>query len=184
MKSKKLFLAAGLALLLASCSNNENVDKKDTASEPPREPYIEQIKSLEKKMHEMTEVDRSIGDSAIKAYTDYAMFFPNDSLSPEYLFKAGEIATATKKYKTALVHYQTITAKYPEYKHVKESLYLQGFLLDNFMNDDAGAKIIYEEVIAKYPDTNYAKDAKSAIDNLGKSDEQLIEEFKKKNEKK
>ncbi|MCE3279043.1 MAG: hypothetical protein K0S44_1234, partial [Bacteroidetes bacterium] len=62
-----------------------------------------------------------------------------------------------------------------------ESLYLQGYLLDNFLNDEVRAKAIYEQVIAKYPDMPYSADAKAAIKNLGKSDEELIKEFQKKN---
>jgi TolA-binding protein len=184
MKKVKLFLVASGALLMASCGNNKNAEQKNFVSEPPREQYIEQIKKLENEMHQAHVINDVTAGLAIKAYSDYAMFFPKDTLSPAYLFKAGEVATAAKKYKTALSLYQTITSKYPDFKYIKESLYLQAFLLDNFLNDDAGAKIIYEDVIAKYPTTNYASDAKTAISNLGKTDEQLIEEFKKKNEKK
>ena len=53
--------------------------------------------------------------------------------------------------------------------------------MDNYLNDDEQAKTIYEEVIAKYPTSTYANDAKAAIKNLGKTDEELIKEFKKKN---
>lgn len=184
MKNLRLFLVASGALLIASCGNNKNMEQKTIVGEPPREEYIAHLKNLESEMHKVVVVNETTARLAIQAYSDYATFFPNDTLAPAYLFKAGEIATAAKKYKTALGLYQTITSKYPDFKYVKESLYLQGFLLDNFLNDDAGAKIIYEQVIAKYPTTNYASDAKAAINNFGKTDEQLIEEFKKKNEKK
>lgn len=184
MKDLKLALIVGLMVFIASCGNNQNAEKGANGEVPLREQYISQIKNLEKEMHQSTEINNNTANLAIKAYTDFVIIFPTDSLAPDYLFKAGEIATATKKYKQALMHYQAITTKYPDYKYFRESLYLQGFLLDNFLNDDAGAKIIYEEIVAKYPDTNYAKDAKAAINNLGKTDEQLIEEFKKKNEKK
>ena len=121
---------------------------------------------------------------AVKAYSDFATYFPKDSLTPDFLFKAGEISTANQQYTSALTYYQTITSKYPKFKLVPESLYLQGYLLDNFLNDDAKAKIIYEQVIAKYPSLPYASDAKAAINNLGKTDEELIREFEKKNKKK
>ena len=184
MKNLKLFLVASGALIMASCGNNKNAGQKAVVSSPPREEYVAHLKNLEGEMHKMTALNEATARLAIQAYSDYATFFPNDTLAPACLFKAGEIATASKKYKTALSFYQTITSKYPDFRHVKESLYLQGFLLDNFLNDDAGAKIIYEQVIEKYPTTNYASDAKAAISNLGKTDEQLIQEFQKKNEKK
>lgn len=184
MKNLKLFLIMSLTILIASCGNNENAEQNIKVSEPLRQQYISQIKDLEKELYKSTEINNATANLAIKAYDDFVIIFPTDSLAPHYLFKAGEIATATKKYKQALERYQNITKKYPDYKYFRESLYLQAFLLDNFLNDDAGAKVIYEEIIAKYPATNYARDSKAAIDNLGKTDEQLIEEFKKKNDKK
>lgn len=184
MKNVKLFLVASVAFFAASCGNSGQKTTPSGIGEPPRDQYIAQIKKLEMEMHKLPEISNETSILAIKAYSDYAMFFPNDSLAPDYLFKAGQIATAAKKYKQALVFYQTITNKYTDFKYAGESLYLQGFLLDNFMNDDAGAKLIYEEIITKYPSTTIAKDSKAAIDNLGKTDEQIIEEYKKKNEKK
>ena len=178
MKNIKFFLVASGALFLASCGNN----KGGVAGAPPREEYVANINKLAAEMHNASSVSEPTARIAIQAYSDFVDYFPNDTLAPAYLFKAGEIATAAKKYKTALGFYQTITSKYKDYRFAKESLYLQGFLLDNFLNDDAAAKVIYEEVISKYPTTNYAGDAKAAINNLGKTDEQLIEEFKKKNE--
>jgi TolA-binding protein len=189
---EKLILALVIVLTAVSCGNNENAAQKETTQTEtpaltppqPREEYISQIKKIEGEMHNAMEVDMTTANSAIQLYTDFATYFPNDSLAPEYLFKAGEVATGAKKYKRSLELYQTIAQKYPNYKHMMQSLYLQAFLLDNFLNDDAAAKTIYEEIISKYPNTNYAKDAKAAIEHLGKTDDQLIEEFEKKNEKK
>ena len=181
MKSIKLILVAGIAIFIISCRNNESSEIKEIAKEPPREQYLAQIKKLEAELHNSIDLNTQTAIAAIKAYSDYVMFFPNDSLAPDYLFKVGEIATAIKQYQQALVNYQVITEKYPNFKYIQESLYLQAYLLDNFLNDDAKAKIIYEQVILKYPTSSYANDAKAAINNLGKSDEQIIQEFKKKN---
>lgn len=203
MKTPKFIFMVAVVLSAVSCGNNENADQKDavitdstaTVETPqvetppptppqPREEFLVQIKKMEGEMFKAAELDNTKANDAIKLYTDFALYFPKDTLSPEYLFKAGEVATASKKYKRALEQYETILSKYPDYKHYKETMYLKAFLLDNFLNDDAAAKLVYEEVISKYPNTNYAKDARSAIDNLGKTDEQLMEEIKKKNQKK
>ncbi len=185
MRSQLKFIIASsiIVISIASCKNDNKPVEEQTnfAKEPPREMYLNQIKKLEDEMHKSTELNNVTGNLAVKAYSDYVLFFPNDSVAPDYLFKAAEIATATQQYPQALIYYQNITSKYPKYKLIQESLYLQGYLLDNFLNDDAKAKLIYEEVIQKYPTSTYANDAKSAIKNLGKSDEELIKEFKKKN---
>lgn len=185
MKNNFKFILAYsiLVISIASCKNeNKPVEDQTTlAKEPPREMYLNQIKKLEEEMHKSAQLNNVTGNLAIKAYSDYVLFFPNDTVAPDYLFKAAEIATATQQYPQALIYYQNITSKYPNYKLIQESLYLQGYLLDNFLNDEAKAKLIYEEVIQKYPASAYANDAKAAIKNLGKSDEELIKEFKKKN---
>jgi outer membrane protein assembly factor BamD (BamD/ComL family) len=174
-----------IALLsgIMSCGNEE----KQAAIPPtapqkePRELFLDQVKIFEAKMHKSVELDPVIAEAALRAYADFIRNFPNDSLSPDFIYKSGEIETATQQYKQALAAYETITSKYPGFKLAPESLYLQGYLLDNFLNDDVKAKAVYEQVIAKYPDLPYAADARAAIKNLGKSDEELIREFEKKN---
>ncbi len=183
MKNIKLILVVSIAVFIAACNNSTTEEKIET-KEPPREQYLAQIKRLETAMHTSPEINKDTAARAIKAYSDYVLFFPDDSVSADYLFKAAEIATAIQQYQQALIYYQEITKKYPKYTFVQESLYLQGYLLDNFLNDDVKAKVVYEQVIAKYPGSNYANDANAAISNLGKTDEQLIEEFKKKNKQK
>ena len=173
-----------LALIsLASCGNNEPKATEENVSviASQKVELVNQINRLEKEMHSSIQLDNSKAGIALQAYAEYAKNFPDDSITPDYIFKAGEIATAIQQYPQALANYKTITEKYPNYKLVEESLFLQGALLDNFLNDDAKAKVIYEQLLAKYPNGTYANDAKAAINNLGKSDEELIKEFKKKN---
>jgi hypothetical protein len=49
------------------------------------------------------------------------------------------------------------------------------------MNQKGKAKEYYEKVIDNYPDHVFAKEARVAIQHLGKTDEELIEEFEAKN---
>jgi tetratricopeptide (TPR) repeat protein len=182
MKTAKLFFLSGILLFIVSCSNNEPAETNVTAPKPEaRQVFLNQIKKYESEMHKSLSLDPSLANITVTAYDNFVKNFPDDSLDADFLFKAGEISTANQQYKQALIYYETITKKYADYKYAPESLYLQGYLLDNFLNDDAKAKIIYEEVIVKYPSLPYAKDAKAAINNLGKSDEDLIKEFEKKN---
>jgi tetratricopeptide (TPR) repeat protein len=183
MNGLKLVVAAVLIAMFASCGNTEPVadEKPVVAKFDPHVQLAGEIKKLEEKMHQSPTLDPIIAGQALLAYSNFTTQFPTDSLTPDYLFKSGEIATATMQYPQALKYYETITNNYPNYKMIKESLYLQGMLLDNYLNQDDKAKVIYEAVIAKYPTTSYASDSKAAIQNLGKTDEQLIKEFEKKN---
>jgi TolA-binding protein len=181
MKSLKVVVLAAIFSGIMSCGNEEEKPVNQAPKEIPRERFVAQIKKYEAEMHKSLQLDPTTADLAVKAYDEFSFHFPNDSLTPDFIFKAGEISTANQQYKQALMYYEKITSKYPDFKLAPESLYLQGYLLDNFLNDEVRAKAIYEQVIAKYPDMPYSADAKAAIKNLGKSDEELIKEFQKKN---
>lgn len=182
MNKIKLYIIAIISLLIVSCGSETQTKQQIPVSKDSiRSQSIKQIKKFEAEMHQSMELNNVTAGLAIKSYSDFVKLFPEDSLCADFLFKAGEIATATKQYPQSLMYYKNITDKYPNYKNYSASLYLQAFLLDNYLNDDEKAKLIYDEVIAKYPATIYADNAKMAIRNLGKSDEDLIKEFKKKN---
>jgi TolA-binding protein len=166
-------------VLLFSCKQSTTPESGNPAV---KKEQMKLIHELENKMHASTTLNETLGKSALHEYLRYAALYPEDSLSADFLFKGGEIATAIKAYPDALHCYQMITASYPTFAYARESLYLQGYLLDNFLNDDAKAKSIYEQFLAKYPTGNFVADAKAAIANLGKTDEELIKEFEKKNE--
>lgn len=189
MKLLNLLTISCLVFVLYSCSSS-NDDKavsasdSTTTSSPNREAYLATVKEFESKAKASMLLNDTLGKALVKAYSDFAFAFPADSLSADFLFKAAEVATALGQYEQALVYYQTITLKYPTYKFIVESLYLQGHIYDNLINDDVKAKVIYEEVIQKYPQHKFAEDAKIQIKNLGKSDEELIKEFKEKNKDK
>ncbi|HEY0030500.1 MAG TPA: tetratricopeptide repeat protein [Bacteroidia bacterium] len=170
-----------IILVVASCGNDK-APEQEAARPNDSIPEIQnKIKALEAEMHSSMEINNATAANAIKLYHDYAKMYPEDSITPDYLFKAAEIATAVQQYPQALNDYETITEKYPSYKLMQESLFLQASLLDHYLNDDIKAEGVYEELIKKYPTGIYAVDAKAAIQNLGKTDAELHEEFKRKN---
>ncbi len=167
-----------ISVLLFSCTNSTTPEVGNATA---KKELQNTIRELETKMHASTTVDKTLGKNAVKEYLHYAALYPEDSLSADFLFKGGEIATALQDYPTALHCYEMITSAYPAYTYARESLYLQSYLVDNFLNDDAKAKVIYEQFLAKYSSGNYVNDARAAISNLGKTDEELIKEFEKRN---
>jgi outer membrane protein assembly factor BamD (BamD/ComL family) len=182
MKKINTILVTFSLIFFISCGNDGNVSEQlNKVVSDPKIRLIKQIDQLEKDMHKSVQIDNVTAGIALHAYSEYYNNYPHDSITPDYLFKAGEIATAIQQYPQALGYYQTIVDKYPEYLLVQESLFLQASLLDNFLDQDGKAKIVYEQLIQKFPKSAYCNDAKAAISNLGKTDEQLIKEFKKKN---
>ena len=178
MKNSSLLLI--FSLFFASCGNEEK-SVEEVKSVDPKIALQNSIADLEKKMHAHPQIDNALAAQALQLYFEYATKYPKDSIAPDYYFKSGEITTAIQQYPQAYANYQIICEKYPNYKLIEESYFLQASVLDNYLNEDEKAKLVYEQLIAKFPEGRYVADAKAAISNLGKSDAELIKEFQKKN---
>lgn len=170
-------LSIAAVLLITACTSPE------VKQELAKEDYTNKIDSLEKKLHQAQIIDNSTGVDMIAAYTSYAEHFPEDTITPDYLFKAGEIASSVKQGQRAINIYNSICEKYPSYKKIHYCLFLQAFIYETQLNNLEKAKEIYNKVIEKYPNESISNDAKACIQNLGKSDEELIKEFESKNKK-
>ena len=124
----------------------------------------------------------SLATITITAYEQYAESFPEDSLSPEYLFKAADLYRAKREFEPALDIYENIQTNYNDFSKVPQTIFLQGFVYDNDLKDMPKAKERYEAFLTKYPDHDLAKDVRFSLAHLGKSPEEIIKEFTKKQE--
>lgn len=170
-KNLKLLLTFSVLLLFFSCSNE---DKK-------KEELKKHIEENESKLRSSNNIDNILADSLVKQYYAFSKTYPEDKMSPDYLFKAGEVSSSLNESTQAIAYLKALCEKYPNDPKAKHALFLQGFIYDSQLKDMTNAKAIYEQVVAKYPGDKLAEDAKAMINNLGKSDEQLIREFEEKN---
>jgi TolA-binding protein len=181
-----------MLLALASCGGSAEKQAKTEAdstrarairkAKPERAQFMDQIRKAETKMKASKTFDRETANEMIKAYVDYANIFQGDTISPDYFFRAAGIATAAGNYDQAILLYSTLADRYPAYRYVVEALYQEAMIYDsNLPGQDAKAKVLYEQIIKDYPKNKLAADAQTAIKNLGKSDEDLVKEFEKKN---
>ena len=161
---------------LFSCSGNSN---KDTAE---KDNLLVQIKESEKIMYSdtLSDINISVANNAITLYSKFANNYSDDSSSAEYLFRAAELCKALNKGQLALNYYEKIENEYPSYNKMSLVIFMQGFVNENLLANFEKAKYHYERYIQKYPNSPLSKDLKTMILNLGKSDEELIKEFKAK----
>lgn len=143
------------------------------------------IKSVAAKVFENPDVN-GINKANAEKYVDvcesYALAFPSDSLSPSYLFKAAEMSRAMQSYGKTISLYDWISTYYSEDKNAPMALFLKGFLLENDLKKPEKAKEIYESFMQKYPNHAMAKDVNFLIENLGKSDKEIMEKIDKTSE--
>lgn len=159
--------------------NIENVKRKIPANALPLD---QRIAELGKRMYNdsLQKVDYKVVNDFINACELYALVLPKDSQSPEMLHKAGEAARSIRSFPKALELYEWITDRYADSAKGPQALFLQAFTLDNDMKKYDEAKVIYEEFLKKYPNDDFADDTKFLLENLGKTDEEIINSFGKK----
>ena len=123
---------------------------------------------------------------AARQYVDgceaFAMVMQGDERSAEYLHKGAETARSLQTIDKALFLYDWIIEKYPNHERAAQSLFLKAFTLDNNLKQFDQAKVIYEDFLEKYPENEFAASAQFLLENLGKSDEELLEALQKKGE--
>jgi len=104
----------------------------------------------------------------------FALSFPEDRMSPEYLFRASEIARAINSLPKAMSLYDWIIQYYPKSDKTASVLFMKGFILDSELSRKEEAKKVYNNFLEKYPGDSLANDVKFLLDNLGKSDQEII----------
>ncbi|TSA25215.1 MAG: hypothetical protein D4R67_10530 [Bacteroidetes bacterium] len=120
---------------------------------------------------------RAGADSLIKLYCDFAIEWPNDSLAPAYLFKAATMAMNLQDAQVSLALFDQVRASYPNFEKIPLCLFFTAYVQENVLGDIDQARASYHQFIETYPDHEFADDAQASIDNLGKTPEQLIQEF-------
>jgi TolA-binding protein len=169
MKFKLLYLVALLSFLF-SCK-------------PESDRTADKIKETEKQLvNDSTRVlNRDLAEQQLKSYAEFSEKFPEDSRSEEFLYKAAELANSMGKTAVALDYYHNFCEKYPKSKKAPYALFLQAFIYENQLKNLDKAKELYNSFLTSYPDHELAKDARFSLNNLGKSEDELIKMFEEKN---
>jgi len=120
-------------------------------------------------------VNRKASLAFVDACEAYALAYPNSSKAPDNLFKAAEVAKSIRTFPKSLSIYDWIVESYPDYEKAATSLFLKGFIIENNLGDDEKAREIYNDFLAKYPTHDLADDVQFLIENLGKTDEEILQ---------
>lgn len=164
---KKLAFLAIISVFFYACGSSPEDEAKS------------KINELESNLFSSEDmvVNRKQASELVNAYIAYADEFPKDTLSPEYIFKAADICMNILNPSKAVWFFDRIIREYPDYRKVPESMFLKAYVYDNNMQSYDLARKLYTEFIEKYPDNEFADDAKVSIQNLGKTPEQIIMEI-------
>ena len=104
----------------------------------------------------------------VKAREEFVKFLkqhPKTAYSDNAQFWIGETWYVEDKFERAIVEYQKVVKDYPNGDKVPYALLKQGMAFQK-LGDKASARIVYNQVIKKYPQTNQARGAKAKLTEL------------------
>lgn len=178
-------------ILVVSCNND-----KETSTNPSIQNhsnfkkendscayYLKQCKVLDDTILKSTEYNEHLAIKANNTFVKYALLCNNDSLSPEYLFKAAQLSQTLNKIEMSEKYLKKIIQDYPKSKLIPAVKFLLAeYYADvNLLNQPQKAKELFNNIIKEYPHTVWAQNAAAALQWIGKSDEELLKELKQKN---
>lgn len=163
-------------------SGHKNISVAKEFSLPTKEKINNKIKKLEAEIYSKEQkgrLDRRKASRLINAYEAHAKEMPKDPNTPEYLYKAGEVARSINDFSRALTSWEKIYKDYKSFKKAPQALFLQGFIYENDYKDLDKAKKVYGEFLAKYPKHDLADDVQFSLKHLGKPADEIIQGFNK-----
>ena len=166
---KRIFVLLSLALMLLSCGEKMSVEK---------------INELESKVFAKDAVLSSENViQLVDAYLLFAKQNPNDQQTPEFLFKALDVAVGVNAEgpQKAIDIANVLIEKYPDFEMTPMAMFIKGFVYENMIGDLQNAEMTYRQFIEKYPESPMVEDVKATLENLGLTPEELIRKFEEAN---
>ena len=179
---------AGNTILQGFVNAYPDHEKNATAKEALPESFDDINTRLEAIGESMFDVQAgSLNKEMARNFVDvceaFALTHTNDPQSADLLHKAAETARAMRTIPKALSLYDWILEDYPDHEKASQALFLKAFTYDNNLGDVENARKYYQAFLEKYPEDDFADDTQFLLENLGKSDEEILEALTKKTQK-
>jgi TolA-binding protein len=189
---KNLLFIITLSALFTACSNNNNEIKVEAGeSEKPniidtqeeRKAEIDKYSALlySDSLNVNIETHRQYAENLLSAYEQYIQYHSFQSDSKEIQFFAGELAKKLGKPHVAIKHFNGLLERDPKHEKAGMALFYKATIIGDVLHEDDLAIKTYQEFIDNYPDHPFVESAKESIKLQGKSLDEIIEGFEKKN---
>ena len=189
IKKALIFTSVALLGVFVACSGSSDQDIVIEKNEEVKDTIVD---TLEERIalidnyslilaNDTTGVHREVAEKLLLAYEEFLRHHSFESISKEYQFRAGELAKAINKPHLAIKHLNGLLERDPDHERAPLALFYKATIVGDMLNEDENAKMYYQEFIDKYPDHPLAESAKESIKLQGKSLDEIVEEFEKKN---
>ena len=169
---------------------NHPAAKEAATAIPDNEALNHRISKLEAALKDTTqrELHPSFSRELARNLHQYALINPSDEKSADKLLQAGDFYGNIGDLRNANKVFDVFMERYPEHPDAAMAIFYKGFFNENMAmrsTDEkekylAEAEKYYKKVIQDYPKSEWAKQAKTVIQYLGKSADEMLESIKNK----
>lgn len=185
----RLVIVSAVSIFLFSCFNSSEKDisveqptiEKDTIIDTFEERAAEVEKYSAILFSDSLNTNDEVALKLLNAYEEYIHYHSFETISMEYQFRAGELAKALNKPHVAIKHFNGLLERAPNHERAPLALFYKAMVIGDILLEHENAKRYYQEFIDKYPTHPLVESAKESIKLQGKSLEEIVEEFEKKN---
>lgn len=194
MKKLSFFLIISVLITSASCSQKEDrAGRQNHSNQEPTKTskqIIEEVDSVQLEKREkinslhyefLNTNDLLTANKLIDEYQKYFTQYKSDTTNINFLYNKAVTEFSINKFSEAVSTIDTLLFNYSS-KHLRaESMMFKAFIYENRLKQYQKAEKTYQNIIRYFPGTEYAKSAEVNLNNLGKTDEELLKELKAKN---
>lgn len=121
---------------------------------------------------------------ALKDYQEIINEYSGSEKAPESIFAVAamyhmyQIPNVSKdeSLKKAVEYYQKLYQQFPKDERAPKALFMSGFILANELRNFDAARLAYQEFLNKFPKHELAGPAKTELENLGKTPEEILQQ--------
>jgi tetratricopeptide (TPR) repeat protein len=120
---------------------------------PAQNKLRNEIQALESQVGKAKDFDkdRAVALQLVEKASLYAKQYPQDTLTPALLFRAGDAAKNVKEYGKAVELWGQVWRNYSKHPKAAMALYQQGFTFDRELQDPVMANKYYKKFLASFP---------------------------------
>lgn len=128
-------------------------------------------------------INRTSALKYVDAAEAFALVSPDHPQAADYLYKAAEVARSMRTMPKAMSIYDWILDSYPDYEKTPTVVFIKGFIMEQDFKKVEEAKEIYTMFLERYPDHQMASSAKFLLENLGKSEDEILKDIESRQKK-
>lgn len=124
-------------------------------------------------------VNREIAQRFIESIQIYHGLHPNSDVQLPLLDNAADYARSISANRDLLDILNIQIYDFPQSEQAQQALFLKAFHMETVEENKEEAKKLYRKFIDEYPENIFVKDAKFLLENIDKTEEEILQEFEK-----